>query len=131
METAELEQIIEQARLDRVDKLDLSSNQLTYLPESIGNLTNLTWLKLGGNTYDRDELGNRTDELDWALFNKIKILPESIGNLNKLTSLNVSSNQLTTLPESIGILSELTSLNVSSNQLTTLPESIGNLTNEP
>jgi leucine-rich repeat protein SHOC2 len=128
METAELEQIIEQARLDRVDKLDLSSNQLTYLPESIGNLTNLTWLKLGGNTYDRDELGSRTDESDWALFNKIKILPESISNLTQLTSLNLGSNQLTTLPESIGNLTELTSLNVSSNHLTTLPDSLGNLT---
>ncbi len=128
MELEELEQIIDRARIDRLDKLDLSCNQLTHIPESIGNLTDLTWLKLGGNKSDRDEFGSRTDELDWALFNKIKIIPESIGNLTKLTSLNLGSNQLTTLPDSIGNLTQLTSLNVSSNQLTTIPDAIGNLT---
>jgi leucine-rich repeat protein SHOC2 len=127
MERAELEQIIEQARLDRSTSLNLSCNQLTFIPDSIGTLTNLTWLKLGGNKSDKDEFGFRTDASDWALFNKIEVLPKSIGNLTNLTSLDLGSNQLITIPESICQLTELTFLNLSNNQLIKIPENIGNL----
>jgi Leucine-rich repeat (LRR) protein len=49
MEQAELEQIIEKARLDRSTTLSLSHNQLTKLLDSIGTLSNLTCPKLRDN----------------------------------------------------------------------------------
>jgi Leucine-rich repeat (LRR) protein len=86
----ELEEIIEQARLDRTTKLELSRRNIKIFPETIGNLSNLTSLGLSGNN--------------------LTTLPETIGNLSNLTSLGLSGNNLTTLPESIGNLSKLTSL---------------------
>ena len=88
--------------------LSLWHNNLTSLPESIGNLTGLTALGLSRNN--------------------LTSLPESIGNLTGLTALGLWHNNLTGLPESIGKLTGLTSLWLSDNNLTCLPESIGNLT---
>ncbi|MGK7937635.1 MAG: COR domain-containing protein [Xenococcaceae cyanobacterium] len=55
-------------------ELNLSYNQLTNLPESITNLSNLTWL----NFYN----------------NQLTNLPESITKLSNLTCLNLSGNPL-------------------------------------
>ena len=89
--------------------LNLTWRALTELPESIGNLTNLTTLLF------RD--------------NQLTTLPESFGNLTNLTKLSLGNYQLTTLPDWIGNLTNLTELCLYDNQFTTLPESIGNLTN--
>ncbi|MDA3844143.1 MAG: leucine-rich repeat domain-containing protein [Candidatus Kapabacteria bacterium] len=89
--------------------LDLRGKNLAVLPDCIGNLTNLTYLRLTNN--------------------QLTTLPESIGDLTSLTYLRLTNNQLTTLPESIGNLTNLVTLDLSKNKLTTLPESIGNLTN--
>jgi Leucine-rich repeat (LRR) protein len=45
----ELEEIIERARIDRVKRLYLGSSKITKLPESIGDLLNLTHLNLRDN----------------------------------------------------------------------------------
>jgi len=69
----------------RLNDFGLTNNQLTSLPESIGDLSNLESLYLQ--------------------FNQLTTLPESIGDLSSLTRLYLSSNQLTTLPESFCNLS--------------------------
>jgi len=116
--------------LSSLEYLDLYYNQLTTLPESIGNLSSLLGLWLGRNqlTTLPESIGNLSSlELLWVEFNQLTTLIESIGNLSSLKNLYLSSNQFTTLPESIGNLSSLEWLSLSDNQLTTLPESIGNL----
>ena len=87
--------------------LNLTSNKLLILPDSIGNLTTLTELKLS--------------------YNKLTTLPDSIGNFAALTGLSLHNNNLLTLPESIGNLTALTGISLEDNQLTTLPESIDRL----
>jgi leucine-rich repeat protein SHOC2 len=147
MEQARLDKIIEQVRLNRrtslnlrnllvtplpesignlvdLTHLDLAENQLTSLPDSIGNLINLTHLDLGCHPNANAILTN----MDWQV-NLLANLPDSIGNLTSLTHLNLEGNQLTSLPGSIGNLVNLTSLNLEVNQLTSLPGSIGNLVN--
>jgi len=52
--------------------LKLSNNELTTLPDSIGNLTGLKWLQLSNN--------------------ELTSLPEEIGNLTGLTELKLSNN---------------------------------------
>ncbi|MDY7004722.1 MAG: leucine-rich repeat domain-containing protein, partial [Cyanobacteriota bacterium] len=113
-------------------RLDLRSNQLTTLPESISQLTNLTWLYLHGNKLTTlPESISQLTNLTWLYLhgNKLTTLPESITQLTNLTWLNLHNNQLTTLPESITQLTNLTQLNLHGNKLTTLPESISQLTN--
>ena len=84
----------------------MSYNQLTYLPESISNLSNLTQLYLSGN--------------------QLTHLPESISNLSNLTQLDLKGNQLTHLPKSISNLSKLTQLNLWGNPLEIPPIEIFN-----
>ena len=107
-ELVEILELLHEKRLSNVIKtLNVRGNELTELPESIGNLGGLTRLFVSNN--------------------QLTALPESIGSLRGLTRLFVSHNQLTGLPESIGNLVGLENVFVGNNQLTTLPESMGNL----
>jgi Leucine-rich repeat (LRR) protein len=65
MEQAELEQIIEKARLDRLPELYLNDYQLTDIPESISNLIYSKRLHLDKN--------------------KLTTLPNSVCNLINLS----------------------------------------------
>ena len=85
----------------------LSNNQLTTLPDFLGQLTQLTELRLSSN--------------------QLATLPDSLGQLNQLTVLDLTDNQLRTLPDWLGQLRKLTLLSVTRNQLKALPDSIGEL----
>ena len=76
------EQKIADALRSGATELDLRSMQLTELPESIGQLTQLTSLDLSSN--------------------QLTALPDSLGQLTQLTFLNLANNRLTTLPDSLG-----------------------------
>jgi hypothetical protein len=86
---------------NNVKKLDCSNNQLTFLPESIVNLTQLKRFDCG--------------------INKLLSLPGSIGNLTQLQRFDCGINKLISLPESIGNLTQLQQLYLYDNQLTTIP----------
>jgi internalin A len=107
--SARVAALIEAARKNLYTNLNVASENLTELPESIGQLTRLSTLNLSNN--------------------QLTSLPESIGQLTRLSTLNLSNNQLTSLPESIGQLTQLRILNLSNNQLTSLPESVGRMAN--
>jgi Leucine-rich repeat (LRR) protein len=85
------------------------NQQLTVLPEDIGNLTNL------GNLY-----------VEW---NEISELPESFCYLDSLTNFAISNNLLTSLPSNFGNLSNLFFLDLGYNKIESIPESIGSLQN--
>jgi internalin A len=111
--------------------LHLSGEELTALPEAIGQLTQLQLLNLSGNqlTALSEAIGQLTQlqELDLS-GNQLTALPEAIGQLTQLQRLDLSGNQLTALPEAIGQLTQLQRLVLPGNQLTALPEAIGQLT---
>jgi leucine-rich repeat protein SHOC2 len=153
MEQAELEQIIEQARLEQATNLRLHlghessilpeslgklthltrlyirSHELKIFPNSLGNLVNLTHLKIDSHkTIFSEELTAIVSLIELLMVsNQIEYLPDSVGNLVNLTSLNLNSNRISTIPDSLGNLTNLTYLGLYDNQLTTIPDSIGNL----
>ncbi len=85
------------------------NQQLTVLPEDIGNLTSLASLYM-----------------EW---NYITVLPESFSALTNLFNLVISNNLLTSLPEDFGNLTNLFFLDLGYNQISSIPESIGDLQN--
>ncbi|KAE8665086.1 Plant intracellular Ras-group-related LRR protein 8 [Hibiscus syriacus] len=91
--------------------MDLHSNQLKSLPNSIGCLSKLKFLNVSGNL--------------------LQTLPKTIGNCKSLEELNANFNQLTMLPETIGFeLTYLKKLSVNSNnRLRSLPDDMENLIN--
>ncbi|MEG5067249.1 leucine-rich repeat domain-containing protein [Microcoleus sp. B3-A4] len=119
------------ASLTQLQELDLSENQLTELPEAIRSLTQLRQLDLYNNplTEVPEALASLT-QLRWLDLseNQLTELPEAISSLTQLQQLYLYNNQLTELPEALASLSQLQRLDLSENQLTELPEALASLT---
>ena len=88
-------------------KIELSHNQLTTLPNSIGNMRNVENLILSDN--------------------QISVLPSTIGNMHSLRNLYLDLNKLADLPDTIGYLYNLQRLIVSNNQLSLVPDTLADL----
>ncbi|KAI5763085.1 LRSAM1 [Gulo gulo luscus] len=82
--------------------LDLHDNQLSALPDDIGQLTALQVLNVERN--------------------QLTYLPRSIGNLIQLQTLNVKDNKLKELPDTVGELRSLRTLDISENDIQKLPQ---------
>ncbi len=110
--------------------LNLSDTQLTALPESFAQITQLQTLNLSGNylTALSEWLGQLTQLRTLNLSDsRLTVLPEWLGQLMHLQTLHLSGNRLTALPEWLGQLRQLQTLNLSDNRLAALPESLGQL----
>ncbi|XWS42252.1 hypothetical protein CRYUN_Cryun17cG0152300 [Craigia yunnanensis] len=94
-------------KLSSLITLDLSDNRIVALPDTIGDLSSLKKLDLHSN--------------------RIAQLPDSIGDLLSLVFLDLSANQLSSLPATFGRLVRLEELDFSSNRLPLLPDSVGSL----
>lgn len=90
--------------------LDLSNQNLTKVPDSVFNKTNLEVLNVSNN------------QLTGALQAEIR-------KLQNLRVLNASNNRMTGVPAEIGQLQNLEVLDLSNNSLTGLPNELGNLKN--
>ncbi|KAK1392898.1 plant intracellular Ras-group-related LRR protein 6-like [Heracleum sosnowskyi] len=98
------------ARLLNVAVLDVHSNQLKTLPNSIGCLSKLKILNVSGNL--------------------LQFLPRTIENCRSLEELNANFNMLTKMTDTLGFeLINLKKLSVNSNKLAFLPSSTSHLTN--
>ncbi|XP_010489491.1 PREDICTED: plant intracellular Ras-group-related LRR protein 6 [Camelina sativa] len=121
------------ARLLNLIALDVHSNQIKALPNSIGCLSKLKTLNVSGNflvSLPKSIQHCRSlDELN-ANFNKLIRLPDSIGfELTNLRKLSVNSNKLISLPVSITHLTSLRVLDARLNCLMILPDDLENLIN--
>ncbi|KAJ6760790.1 PLANT INTRACELLULAR RAS-GROUP-RELATED LRR PROTEIN 1 [Salix purpurea] len=87
-----------------IERVDLSSRRLRFLPEGFGRVVGLKALNLSNN--------------------QLQAIPDSIAGLEILEELNLASNLLEALPDSIGLLQNLKILDVSSNKIEVLPDTI-------
>ena len=95
---------------EKLYNLYLNGTEITEIPSSIGQLSNLNLLSL--------------------IYNKIESLPKEVCNLEKLQILSLSNNEITKLPESIGDLKNLTHIDLRDNEgIANLPNSIIDLHN--
>ncbi|KAL5550902.1 hypothetical protein UlMin_001078 [Ulmus minor] len=118
-------------KLSDVTELDLSENRITALPPTICRLKALAKLDIHSNQLASlpDSFGDLINLADLDLHaNRLKSLPDSLRNLKKLMNLDLSSNGFTHLPELIGNLTNLKRLRVETNELEELPYSIGSCT---
>ncbi|PIN20494.1 Ras suppressor protein (contains leucine-rich repeats) [Handroanthus impetiginosus] len=118
-------------KLSSLISLDLSENRIKALPEAIGGLSSLETLDLHGNKITElpDSIGDLLNLLHLDLRgNQLKSLPNTISRLVRLQELDLSSNSLSLLPEAIGSLVSLKKLNVETNDIEEIPHSIGRCT---
>ncbi len=113
-------------------ELNFWYEDITALPESLGQLTNLQTLNLWHTpiTALPESVRRLTNlqTLDLS-FTRITALPESLGQLAKLQALDLTGTPITALPESLGQLAKLQTLDLRATPITALPESLGQLAN--
>ncbi|XP_049630098.1 E3 ubiquitin-protein ligase LRSAM1 isoform X2 [Suncus etruscus] len=93
--------------LATIKVLDLHDNQLTVLPDDLGQLTALQVLNVEKN--------------------QLTSLPRSIGHLAQLQTLNVKDNRLKELPDTLGELRSLRTLDISENEVQRLPQMLAHV----
>ncbi|CAF0867503.1 unnamed protein product, partial [Didymodactylos carnosus] len=111
--------------------LDLSSNLLKTLPDSIGDLSYLVVLNLQNNQLEKIPDTIRTLlELEKLILsqNNLSVLPDGLFYISSLLTLNLSGNHLQKLSNKIGDLSYLQELDLSQNEFESFPKQIGYLT---
>ncbi|GMP33355.1 hypothetical protein CsSME_00006710 [Camellia sinensis var. sinensis] len=91
-------------QLVRLEKLSISGNLLTHLPETIGSLRNLMLLNVSNN--------------------KLEFLPESIGSCFSLEELQANENSIDELPSSVCNLTHLKSLCLNNNNVKQIPPNL-------
>ena len=104
---------IELSNIEKLTHLEINCEKHPTLPSEIGDLKQLTFLKIFGGWED----------------SRFTRLPPEIGQLENLKTLEIHSHMLSALPSEIGALSNLMSLKLHCNNLTTLPEDAGRLEN--
>jgi hypothetical protein len=131
---------------DTLERLDMTNNKLSSLPDDFGQLKNLKILFLSNNNFTNlptvlaqcpklSMIGFRNNQIEtmdenalplttrWLILtdNNLKKLPHSMGDLPLLQKCMLSGNQLTELPQSMTKCHNLELLRIAVNQLTELP----------
>jgi Leucine-rich repeat (LRR) protein len=115
------------ARLQRLETLVLQGNRLKSPPSWLGQLTALRVLDLAKNglrEFPRQVLElTRLEQLDLR-DNEITAVPEDLARLGGLRRLDLRATHLAVIPAALARLTELRVLNLSSNPIAALPAEI-------
>ena len=125
-----VEELIEKARVEEWEELDLSDRHLKDIPKSVFKLQNLTFLALNFNELNHIPTNIKNlinlQTLDIS-YNLISSLPAEIVELNKIINIDLSANSFSTFPDEIISLTTLCKIDLRENELKTIPSSIKKL----
>ncbi|KAF7273565.1 hypothetical protein GWI33_013727 [Rhynchophorus ferrugineus] len=120
-------------QLMKLKVLNLSDNQIEYLPEELSNLPNLKELNMAHNQLGKGTikqwswiggyLSKNLVLLDLS-YNELTFVPEQLIKLQNLFSLHLSHNKLQKLPCGLGNLRSLRIFSASNNKFLSLPEGV-------
>jgi internalin A len=106
------------------------SNDLTFLPNELANLTQLRKIDLSGIPLeafpDWITAYQSLEELIAVRIN-LEAIPDSLAQLQSLQQLYLNSNQISAIPDSLAQLQSLQQLDLSSNQISAIPDSLAQL----
>ncbi|MEM7063696.1 MAG: COR domain-containing protein, partial [Cyanobacteria bacterium P01_B01_bin.77] len=110
-----------------LQQLDLSSNQISTIPDSLAQAASLQQLDLRYNQISTipDSLAQAASlqQLDLSS-NQISTIPDSLAQAASLQQLDLSYNQISTIPDSLAQAASLQQLDLRSNQISTIPDSL-------
>ncbi|RZK26061.1 MAG: TIR-NBS-LRR class disease resistance protein [Flavobacterium sp.] len=115
-------------KLQSLETLDLSKNNIKRYPEGLQRLSNLKNLNMANNKFSKmPPLQKETYRLKLLLLdgNLLDNLPENISSYRSLEVLSANYCGLNSLPVDFGLLSNLRVLNLERNHLKILPKEIG------
>ena len=123
----EVQSRIEEAKSNNTDKLFLNNMGISQIPEEVFSLSQLKVLDLSGN--DIDFLPASINKLSTLreLFltnNKLKEIPVEITELSRLEDLHLTNNELESLPENIEKLRSLRRLFLTKNKFKKINKSV-------
>jgi Leucine-rich repeat (LRR) protein len=107
-----------------VDKLALTVQGLTKVPDKVRDLPNLSWLELSGNKIHNlpDWLTHNGKIVRISLMgNAISVFPNELTEMVNLVDLNLAYNSIGELPADICSLWKLRFLNLNGNRLDAVP----------
>ncbi|XP_013388431.1 leucine-rich repeat protein SHOC-2 [Lingula anatina] len=116
--------------MTKLEQIFLNENQITQLPASLSGLQKLKVLNFIGNelTSLPDDFGHLISlEQVYGEENRLRLLPDSICSLGELQVLDLFGNKIKSLPDNIGQLINLQVLNLRENALLSLPSSFKDL----
>lgn len=108
--------------VSRTQVLNLENNELSKVPDTLGDLGNLQTLVLKGKSRAAKAAIRSNSPLTAARHvvlqgNKLKAVPATLGRLQRLRTLDLSGNQITRLPKELCQLRALETLIVGDNAL--------------
>ncbi len=111
-----------------LENLNLRNNMLAKLPSSISSLSSLKSLDLHGNKLTSINIhpSKSIEELELG-WNNFTTIPINIKPLLLLEKFGIGGNKLETLPEWIGSFHSLKALDLYDNKLLNIPDSLGKL----
>ncbi|GBL09934.1 Internalin-A [Microcystis aeruginosa Sj] len=131
MTAREVLELIQRAKDERAEKLDLSNKNLTEIPPEIPQLTSLQYLNLRNNQIREipEALAQLTSLQYLYLYsNQIREIPEALAQLTSLQVLNLNNNQIREIPEALAHLTSPQGLFLDNNQIREIPEALAHLT---